>query len=55
MGPEFRIHYWRISVALGSGLAGFNCTLNYIRYRKKTSEDPDLLVAERKHPLRIRL
>ena len=25
-GPKFSIRYWRISVTLGSGIAGFNCT-----------------------------
>ena len=24
-GPRFSIRYWRISVTLGSGIAGFNC------------------------------
>ena len=24
-GPRFSILYWRISVSLGSGIAGFNC------------------------------
>ena len=24
--PRFSICYWRISVTLGSGIAGFNCT-----------------------------
>ena len=25
-GPKLSIRYWRISVTLGSGIAGFNCT-----------------------------
>ena len=27
-GPKFSIHYWRISVTLGSGIEGFNCMYN---------------------------
>ena len=25
-GPQFSIHYWRISVTLGASIAGVNCT-----------------------------
>ena len=28
-GPRFSIRYWRIFVTLGSGIAGFNCTLKW--------------------------
>ena len=31
-GPYFSIHYWRISVTLGSGIAGFNCTIQNSLY-----------------------
>ena len=29
-GPKFSIRYWRISVTLGSGIAGFNCTFEFL-------------------------
>ena len=53
MGPQFSICFWRISIILGSGIAGFNCTcisIEVIRC-KNSKETPEWETFQYRYPL----